>query len=64
MGKEADMAKRKKKKSWDPRKATKAAARKAHFEAGGTLAMWRGAAHTFTDRKKAANKNACRGKVM
>ncbi len=56
------MAKRKK-KNWDPRKAAKAGRRKAHFEAGGTLAMWRGAAHTFVDRKKAKNKKACRVRV-
>ena len=56
------MAKKNKKK-FDPIKAAKAAQRRAHFAAGGTLAMWRGAAHTFADRKKKANKRACRGRV-
>lgn len=47
----------------DPLKGAAAARRKAHFEAGGTLAMWRGAATTFRDRKKVADRKACRGKV-
>ena len=38
-----------------------AAARKAHFAAGGTVGMWRGRAATFQDRKHVANKKACRG---
>jgi len=55
---------KKNKKQFDLMKADKAAKRKAHFAAGGTLAMWRGAAHTFADRKKKANKRACRGRVQ
>jgi hypothetical protein len=42
-------------------KASMAAARKAHFEAKGTVGMWRGRAATFQDRKHVANKKACRG---
>jgi len=53
-----------KKKTIDPMKTKQAAARRQHFACGGTLAMWRGAAHTFKDRKKAARKKACRGKVI
>lgn len=56
------MAKRKQKRL-NPRQHLKAAARRAHFERGGTLVMWRGAAARFTDRKKQASKRACRGKV-
>tara|TARA_B100000214_G_scaffold330923_1_gene271603 strand:- start:734 stop:910 length:177 start_codon:yes stop_codon:yes gene_type:complete len=54
---------KKNKKNWDQIKAAKAARRKAHFENGGTLAMWRGAAQTFKDKKKAAARRACRGRV-
>lgn len=56
------MAKKNKKK-WDPIKAAKAARRKSHFESGGTLVMWRGAAQTFKDKKKAQARRACRGRV-
>ena len=56
------MAKNKKKK-WDPLKAAASARRKAHFAQGGTVEMWRGRAATFKDRKKAASKKACRGRV-
>ena len=35
-------------------------ARKAHFESGGTLEAWRGRASVQTDRRKRANKRACR----
>jgi len=42
-------------------RATSGAARRAHFAAGGTLAMWRGSAHTFADRKKREDRRACRG---
>lgn len=45
---------------FDSMKASQAAARKAHFANGGTTAMWRGSAATFTDRKHKANKRACR----
>ena len=51
------MAKKRKKKDFDPVKANKAAARKAHFENGGTTATWRGRAVTFIDLKtKTRNK--------
>ena len=39
----------KKIKKFDALKAHKAAARKAHFAAGGTLAMWRGRAATLDE---------------
>ena len=51
----------KKTKKFDSAKAAAAARRKAHFAQGGTVAMWRGRASTFTDRKKQADKRACRG---
>jgi len=51
------------KATYNPMKASQGAARKAHFANGGTLATWRGRAATFTDRRKAANKQACRGRV-
>ena len=51
----------KKKKKFNAAKAARASMRKAHFAAGGTTAMWRGRAATFTDRKKKANRRACRG---
>lgn len=34
--------------------------RKAHFEAGGTPADWRGKSWVNTDRKKEASRKACR----
>ena len=37
--------------------------RKNHFETGGDVAGWRGRAGVYTDRKKAQDKRACRGKV-
>lgn len=40
--------------------AVQGAARKAHFEAGGTVATWRGSSRKFTDRKKKADRLACR----
>jgi len=52
----------KKIKKFDAAKAAKSAARKAHFAAGGTTAMWRGRASTFTDRKKKQSRRACRGR--
>ena len=45
------MAKKKSVKKFDPAKANKAAARKAHFANGGTTATWRGRAVTFIDKK-------------
>ena len=35
-------------------------ARKAHFESNGDLASWRGRASVETDRRKRADKRACR----
>ena len=40
----------------------RAAARRGHFAAGRTLAMWRGAAHTFKDKKKVTSQQACRSR--
>jgi hypothetical protein len=51
------------KKKFNTAKAESAAKRKAHFAAGGTVAMWRGRATTFTDRKKQKSRRACRGRV-
>lgn len=42
--------------------AVKGALRKRHFESGGDTASWRGRANVYVDRKKKANKQACRGK--
>lgn len=56
--------KRTQKKVWDEGKATKSAARKAHFANGGSLATWRGRPVTFGDRKKAARKAACRRPIQ
>ncbi len=54
-----------KKKKFDPVQAQKAAARRAHFAAGGTLAMWRGRSSRLDESKSKArqNKKACRGRV-
>lgn len=51
-------------KSYNPIKAAQAAARKAHFANGGTLATWLGrASRTDESTSKArANKRACRGR--
>ena len=46
------MGRKTKKKKWDSLKANSGARRRAHFDAGGTIAMWRGRAATFQDRKK------------
>ena len=53
----------KKKKTFNSAKAASASRRKAHFAAGGTVAMWRGSARTFADRKKETRRRACRGPV-
>lgn len=37
--------------------------RKAHFEAGGDVASWRGRASVQTDRRKQENKRRCRKAV-
>ena len=44
-------------------RGTMGAVRKAHFEAGGDLASWRGRASVETDRRKQADKRRCRGRV-
>jgi len=54
---------KKTRKSYDEVTAQRTAARRAHFKAGGSLATWRGRPARFQDRKKVANKRACRGKV-
>jgi hypothetical protein len=53
---------KKKTKKWDSLKAQKASQRKAHFEAGGTLAMWRGRPACLDESTSKARKNklACR----
>ena len=60
------MAKNKKNKKFQAAMASSRAIRgiqrREHFANGGTTAMWRGRTVTFTDRKKAASKKACRGK--
>ena len=43
---------------------TKAAARKAHFESGGSASKWMGKGARHKDNKKARNKSACRQKVQ
>jgi len=55
--------KKKKRNTLRSLKAQAAARRKAHFEAGGTTAMWRGRAVTLDESKSKARKNkaACRG---
>lgn len=50
------------KKPYNAIKSAQGARREAHFKAGKTLAMWLGAAVRMADRKKAANRNACRNK--
>ena len=35
--------------------------RKSHFSSGGDLTSWRGRHDVYVDRKKQANKYACRG---
>jgi len=52
-----------KKNEWDGVKASRAAARAAHFANGGTLATGRGRPARFPDRKARANKLACRRPV-
>lgn len=41
-------------------KAVKGKMRKAHYEAGGTPDMWRGASNVHRDKKKQNNKYKCR----
>ena len=56
--------KNKKNKKQDLNKLSKAAARKAHFAEGGSSSKWMGRGATHQDRKKRANKKACRRKVQ
>ncbi len=51
---------KKRKKKYDPIKATMSAKRKAFFNAGGDLAQWRGRPSRFVDKKKEESRNACR----
>ena len=44
-------------------KAQRGLDRKHFFEEGGELARWRGVHTVQQDKKKKANKHACRGKV-
>lgn len=37
--------------------------RKAHFASGGDLVAWRGRHSVTADRKKVADKHACRGPI-
>ena len=50
-------------KKQDSHKAQKASLRKAHFTNGGSTNLWCGKTNAHTDRKKRANKKACRQKV-
>jgi hypothetical protein len=43
-------------------KSHQTAARKAFFASGKDLSQWRGRPARFIDKRKAASKNACRGK--
>ena len=45
-------------------KDSQAAARKAHFDNGGTLKTWNGNPKTFKDKKRTENKKACRNKQI
>ena len=62
------MAKNKKNKKFQKAMASSRAIRgiqrRNHFANGGTLAGWRGSQNVETDRKKAASKKACRGRVV
>ena len=55
-----------KKKKYNPLKLQAGARRRAHFKAGGTVAMWRGRAATLDENHSKArqNKLACRKKVQ
>ena len=50
-------------KKHDPTKVARGAARRAHFDAGGDLAQWRGNARTFRDRRQEQARKACRGEA-
>ena len=47
----------------DASRAIRGIERRQHFEAGGTLAAWRGRSKCAIDRKKKNNKNMCRRRV-
>ena len=51
------------KRKLEAHRGTMGLIRKAHFETGGDLASWRGRASVQTDRRKKANKRACRKRV-
>ena len=44
-------------------KRQRALQREEHFRNGGTLADWRGIAYAEEDKKKQANKEACRERI-
>ena len=52
------------KKEWDPVKSSRRAARKAHFEAGGTLTTWMRPGKVMQDPKKVADRLECRGRPV
>jgi len=56
---------KKQNKKYDPIKAHKSAARKAHFAAGGSVATWRGRSVCLDESTSKARKNkiACRGRI-
>lgn len=49
-------------KTYDSEKMARGSARKAHFAKGGDTRGWLGRATRFADRKKEANRKACRGR--
>ena len=51
------------KKKVSGHKAAMGLIREAHFSAGGDLPSWRGRANVFVDRKKKADKGACRKRL-
>ena len=63
------MAKRRKQKNarrdrgMDQIRAQRGLDRQSFFEEGGELVRWRGVHVVFSDKKKKANKRACRKKV-
>jgi len=62
-GGDYEMTKQERKVQLDALKGMKGEDRRHHFATGGSVAAWRGR-HTVTvDRRKAASKGACRGRV-
>lgn len=49
--------------SYDPVKAARGAARKAHIDSGKPIVLWRGRPAKFKNRKKEASRKACRSKA-